>query len=111
MQSFMKKCQEISFKVLSCFALGLGFDEDFFTKVRSCLALSFLSCYIRPCRSEQWSIHINIHAKCWTSDLQAKALPAQGLDSSREGVLYLSFCMIWCRTMTFSGLTLSKPSA
>ena len=32
-QGFMKKCQEVSFKVLSCFALGLGFDEDFFTKV------------------------------------------------------------------------------
>ena len=30
----MKKCQEVSFKVLSCFALGLGFEEDFFTKVR-----------------------------------------------------------------------------
>ena len=39
MQSFMKKCQEISFKVLSCFALGLGFDEDFFTKVRFSVAL------------------------------------------------------------------------
>lgn len=35
LQAFMQKCQEISFKVLSCFALGLGFDEDFFTKVRS----------------------------------------------------------------------------
>ena len=34
MQSFMKKCQEISFQVLSCFALGLGFEEDFFTQVR-----------------------------------------------------------------------------
>lgn len=33
MQSFMKKCQEISFQVLSCFALGLGFEEDFFTQV------------------------------------------------------------------------------
>ncbi len=33
MQNFMKKCQEISFQVLSCFALGLGFKEDFFTKV------------------------------------------------------------------------------
>ncbi|KAK9909897.1 hypothetical protein WJX75_009198 [Coccomyxa subellipsoidea] len=31
-EAFMQKCQEISFKVLSCFALGLGFDEDFFTK-------------------------------------------------------------------------------
>ena len=29
----MQKCQDISFKVLSCFALGLGFEEDFFTKV------------------------------------------------------------------------------
>ncbi|EIE22069.1 oxidoreductase [Coccomyxa subellipsoidea C-169] len=31
-EAFMQKCQEISFKVLSCFALGLGFEEDFFTK-------------------------------------------------------------------------------
>ena len=79
MQSFMKKCQEISFKVLSCFALGLGFDEDFFTKVRSCLALNFSSCYIRSCRSEQWSIHVNIHARCWTSDLQARHSQPKGL--------------------------------
>ena len=35
MQRFMKKCQEVSFKVLSCFALGLGFEEGFFTKVIS----------------------------------------------------------------------------
>ena len=35
LQAFMQKCQEISFKVLSCFALGLGFEEDFFTKVTS----------------------------------------------------------------------------
>lgn len=33
LQAFMKKCQEVSFQVLSCFALGLGFEEDFFTKV------------------------------------------------------------------------------
>ncbi|CAL5221914.1 g4184 [Coccomyxa viridis] len=31
-EAFMKKCQEVSFKVLSCFALGLGFEEDYFTK-------------------------------------------------------------------------------
>ena len=35
-QEFMKKCQEVSFKVLSCFALGLGFEGDFFTKVSFC---------------------------------------------------------------------------
>lgn len=33
MQMFMQKCQDISFQVLSCFAIGLGFEEDFFTKV------------------------------------------------------------------------------
>ena len=33
LQSFMQKCQNISFQVLSCFAIGLGFEEDFFTKV------------------------------------------------------------------------------
>ena len=41
MQEFMQKCQDISLKVLSCFAIGLGFEEDFFTKVnpRSTLLL------------------------------------------------------------------------
>jgi len=29
----MQKCQNISFQVLSCFAIGLGFEEDFFTRV------------------------------------------------------------------------------
>ncbi len=29
----MEKCQQVSFQVLSCFAIGLGFEEDFFTKV------------------------------------------------------------------------------
>lgn len=31
-KNFMQKCQNISFQVLSCFAIGLGFEEDFFTR-------------------------------------------------------------------------------
>ncbi|KAK9786484.1 hypothetical protein WJX73_001127 [Symbiochloris irregularis] len=31
-QAFMRKCQEVSLQVLTCFAIGLGFEEDFFTK-------------------------------------------------------------------------------
>ena len=34
MQAFMKKCQDVSLKVLQCFAIGMGYEEDFFTKVR-----------------------------------------------------------------------------
>ena len=34
LQKFMEKCQQVSFQVLSCFAIGLGFEEDFFTKVQ-----------------------------------------------------------------------------
>ena len=65
MQSFMKKCQEISFKVLSCFALGLGFDEDFFTKVRSSIALDLSRWYICIC-------HCRLHGRYRISDLQAR---------------------------------------
>jgi isopenicillin N synthase-like dioxygenase len=27
---FMEQCQEVSMKILSCLAIGLGFEEDFF---------------------------------------------------------------------------------
>lgn len=32
-QAYMQKCQEVSLKVLACFAIGMGLDEDFFTQV------------------------------------------------------------------------------
>ncbi|KAG2210411.1 hypothetical protein INT46_004037 [Mucor plumbeus] len=31
-ERFMKQCNEVSTKLLTCLALGLGFEEDFFTK-------------------------------------------------------------------------------
>ena len=52
-QEFMKKCQEVSFKVLSCFALGLGFEEDFFTKV-VCLLPALWQLTWCPGNSREW---------------------------------------------------------
>ena len=65
----MKKCQEISFQVLSCFALGLGFEEDFFTQVRSCSL----------CESPASTCAFGFHGNSWSSDLQAKCGQPKGL--------------------------------
>ena len=48
----MQKCQEVSLKVLACFAIGLGFEEDFFTKVSS---LTLAPHLLAPCQSLQKS--------------------------------------------------------
>ena len=32
----MHKCHEVTEKIMSCFALGLGLEEDFFKEVSSC---------------------------------------------------------------------------
>ena len=44
LQAFMHKCQEVSLKVLACFAIGLGFEEDFFTKVSTLDCSKPLAC-------------------------------------------------------------------
>ena len=34
MVGFMKKCHQVTERIMSCFAVGLGLPEDFFREVR-----------------------------------------------------------------------------
>ncbi len=76
----MKKCQEVSFQVLFCFALGLGHEEDFSTKVS-------LHCPLRLSGSK-WAHMV--------SAPPASSLPVQphfkGASSGPHGTLY---CLAW----------------
>lgn len=71
----MEKCQQVSYQVLSCFALGLGFEEDFFTKARRFwTALPWWS------KSDVW------HSSAWPREI-SKRIGSRGLPTEPEANL------------------------
>ncbi len=48
MVSFMRKCHAVTERIMSCFAVGLGLEQDFFKEVMS----HSYSCQILPMQKE-----------------------------------------------------------
>ena len=48
MVAFMRKCHAVTEQIMSCFAVGLGLEQDFFKEVMS----HSYSCQILPMQNE-----------------------------------------------------------